>query len=133
MDRLENLTPGMPIIWGGNRVTRVSEELAAAFEPGDSLIVMQTDGSVLHVPAAEQRIATDAVDAATAAFDQMGSVTDDKVSEFYDLFASTLADDASFAPIAAANRNDVAKARSRGRSPRSHRRRSPPHDRRRRC
>ena len=116
MDRLESLTPGMPIVWGGSRVTRVSEELAAAFKPGDSLIVMQTDGTVLHVPAAEQQVATDAVDAATAAFDQMGGVTDAKISEFYDLFASTLADDASFAPIAAANRNDVAKAKSRGRS-----------------
>jgi len=111
MDRLENLTPGMPIIWGGNRVTRVTDELAAAFKPGDSLIVMQTDGTVLHVPAAEQQVATNAVNAATTAFDQMGGVTDSKISEFYELFASTLADDASFAPIAAANRNDVARAK----------------------
>ena len=116
MEILENLAPGTPVVWGGNRVTRVSEDLAAAFEPGDSLIVMQTDGALLHVPAAEQQIATDAVDAAAAAFDQMGGVSDEKVSEFYELFASTLADDASFAPIAAANRSDVARAQSRGRS-----------------
>ena len=116
MDKLETLTPGMPIVWGGNRVTRVGEELAAAFEPGDSLIVMQTDGTLLHVPAAEQRVATDAVDAAAEAFDQMGGVSDAKISEFYELFASTLADDTSFAPIAAANRSDVARAKSRGRS-----------------
>ena len=116
MEILENLAPGTPVVWGGNRVTRVSEDLAAAFEPGDSLIVMQTDGALLHVPAAEQQIATDAVDAAAAAFDQMGGVSDEKVSEFYELFASTLADDASFAPIAAANRSDVARAKSRGRS-----------------
>jgi glutamate-5-semialdehyde dehydrogenase len=116
MERLDSVISGMPIIWGGNRVTRVSDQLAAAFEPGDSLIIMQTDGSVLHIPAAEQRVATEAVDAAAAAFDQMGGVTDAKISEFYDLFASTLADDASFAPIAAANRNDVARAKSRGRS-----------------
>ena len=116
MDKLETLTAGMPIVWGGNRVTRVGEELAAAFEPGDSLIVMQTDGTLLHIPAAEQRVATDAVDAAAEAFDQMGGVSDAKISEFYELFASTLADDTSFAPIAAANRSDVARAKSRGRS-----------------
>ena len=116
MEHIENLTPGMPIVWGGNRVSRVSSELAAAFQPGDSLIVMETDGTLLHVPAVEQSVATAAVDAATAAFDEMGGVSDAKVSEFYELFASTLADDVSFAPIAAANRSDVAKARSRGRS-----------------
>ncbi len=105
MEKLENLTPGMPIVWGGNRVTRVSDELAAAFVPGDSLIVMQTDGTLLHVPAAEQQVATEAVDAAATAFDQMGGVSDAKISDFYELFASTLADDTSFAPIAAANRS----------------------------
>ncbi len=116
MEQLEHLAPGMPIVWGGNRITRVTDELASAFRPGDSLIVMQTDGTVLHVPAAEQAIADDAVDAASASFDLLGSVSDDRISEFYELFAATLADDTSFAPIAAANRSDVARARSRGRS-----------------
>ena len=77
---------------------------------------MQTDGTLLHVPAADQTVATAAVDAAVAAFDEMGGVSDERISEFYDLFAATLADDTSFAPIAAANRSDVARARSRGRS-----------------
>jgi glutamate-5-semialdehyde dehydrogenase len=106
----------MPIAWGGNRVTRVGEELAAAFRPGDSLIVMQSDGVLLHVPAEDQAIATAAVGAASDAFDRMGSVPDERISEFYDLFAASLADDGSFAPIAAANRSDVARARARGRS-----------------
>lgn len=116
MENLERLAPGMPIVWGGNRVTRVTDDLAAAFEPGDSLIVMQTDGTVLHVPAAEQAVAQAAVDSASEAFDGMGGVSDERISEFYELFAATLADDTSFAPIAAANRSDVARARSRGRS-----------------
>ncbi|MEN8235557.1 MAG: aldehyde dehydrogenase family protein [Actinomycetota bacterium] len=116
MERLENLSPGTPILWGGNRITRVSEDLASAFKPGDSLIVMQTDGTLLHVPAAEQAVATEAVDSAVDAFDEMGGVPDERISEFYELFASTLADDNSFAAIAAANRSDVARAKSRGRS-----------------
>ncbi len=116
MERIEQLTAGMPIVWGGDRITRVSEDLAAAFHPGDSLIVMQSDGSLLHVPASEQAIATDAVDAASEAFGQMSRISDERISEFYEMFAATLADDNSFGPIAAANRSDVAKARSRGRS-----------------
>ncbi|VAV98398.1 hypothetical protein MNBD_ACTINO02-39, partial [hydrothermal vent metagenome] len=28
---LDSLTPGMPIVYGGNKVTHVSEQLAAAF------------------------------------------------------------------------------------------------------
>ena len=116
MEHIENLSPGMPVVWGGNRIARVSDELAEAFRPGDSLLVMQTDGTLLHVPAAEQAVATTAVDAAITAFDEMGGISDAKISEFFELFASTLADDTAFAPIAAANRSDVAKARSRGRS-----------------
>ena len=116
MARLDQLSEGMPIPWGGDRYTRVSRELAAAFEPGDSLIVMQSDGTLLHIPAAEQAIAIAAVDAASDAFDRMGTVPDEHISGFYDLFAATLADDEAFAPIAAANRSDVARARSRGRS-----------------
>ncbi len=116
MERLDQLTAGMPIVWGGDRITRVDDDLAAAFKPGDRLIVMQADGTLLHIPAREQEIATAAVDAASDAFDRMGTVSDEQISGFYDMFASTLADDGSFAPIAAANRTDVARARSRGRS-----------------
>ena len=101
MERLDTLTPGMPIVWGGNRITRVGDDLASALVPGDSIIVMQSDGALLHVPAAEQLVASEAVGRAAEAFGQMGTVSDDRISEFYDLFASTLADDNSFAPIAA--------------------------------
>ena len=116
MEQLEQLSPGMPVVWGGNRISRVTDDLAAAFELGDSLIVMQTDGTLLHVPSSEQSVARTAVDAASEAFDRMGGISDERISEFYELFASTLADDTAFAPIAAANRSDVARARSRGRS-----------------
>ncbi len=124
MERIEKLTAGMAIVWGGDRITRVSEDLAATFQPGDSLVVMQSDGSLLHVPASEQAIATAAVDAASEAFGQMSRITDERISEFYEMFAATLADDNSFGPIAAANRSDVAKARARGRSATRHKMRA---------
>lgn len=115
-EQLQRLQEDQEIPYGGNRVTTVSAELAAAFAPGDSLIVVQDTGDLLHVPSAEQQIATGAVDRAVDAFGRMGSVTDDQVSEFYERFAALLEDEGTFAPIAEANAGDVASAKERGRS-----------------
>ncbi len=70
---LTGLTPGMPIVYGGNRVVTVGEDLAAAFRPGDRLVVVQDSGDLLHIPGAEWERAGEAVDAAVAAFTRMGS------------------------------------------------------------
>lgn len=113
---LTSLSAGMPIVYGGDRITYVTPALAEAFAPGDRLIVVQTTGDLLHVPSAVHRIATEAVDAAVDAFDEMGTVSDAQISAFYEAFAVRLADDAAFEPIAAANEADVASARERGRS-----------------
>ena len=115
-DRLTTLEAGMPIVWGGDRVTYVDDELAAAFEPGDALIVMQNDGTLLHVPGDALRTARDAVTAAVDAFDQMGDVADDQITAFYRAFAAALADDSVFSSIAEANAADVSSARDRGRT-----------------
>lgn len=115
-EELLSLSPGQAIPYGGHKVARVPPELAAAFAPGDRLLVVDTTGDLLHLPAAEWAIARRAVDAATAAFARMGSVSDDAVSAFFDGFARRLADDAAFAPIAEANGADVEAARARGRS-----------------
>lgn len=115
-DRLTRLEAGMPIVWGGSRVTHVSEDLAAAFADGDELIVVQDDGTLLHIPEPAARIARDAVSAATAAFARMGDVTDEQITDFYLAFAEALEDDERFAPIAAANAADVEAAKQRGRS-----------------
>ena len=116
MAALERLTPGQEIPYGGDRVTVVSEELAAAFRPGDSLIVVQETGDLLHVPGDVAKIASTAVDDAVAAFDAMGAVSDQAISGFYEHFAAALADDDRFGPIAEANTADVERARGRGRS-----------------
>ena len=55
---LVTLRPGQPIVFGGNRVTTVPAELAAAFTAGDRLLVVQETGDLLHVPAAEHAAAT---------------------------------------------------------------------------
>ncbi len=114
-EALTSLTAGTPIIVGGDRVVRVDDELAAAFRPGDALLPLAT-GEVLHVPAADRKAAAEAIDAADAAFAAMGSVSEEQLDTFYGAFADRLADDDTFAAIAAANAADVADAQRRGRS-----------------
>ncbi|MEZ5342462.1 MAG: aldehyde dehydrogenase family protein [Acidimicrobiales bacterium] len=95
-------------------VVRVSADLAAAFAPGDQLLVV--DGELLHIrrpgPGCERRSHSGRFDA----FAAMGAVSDDSISHFFDHFAASLADDDTFAPIAAANEADSVRARQRGRS-----------------
>ncbi|MEX0592433.1 MAG: aldehyde dehydrogenase family protein [Nitriliruptoraceae bacterium] len=113
---LVRLESGTPIVYGGDRVTYVDDELAAAFQAGDALIVVQSTGDLLRVPSADRAAAREAVDAAVGAFDQMGDVADEQIDHFYAEFAARLADDAVFAPIEQANAADVENARQRGRS-----------------
>jgi len=114
--RLEKLMPGMPVIWGGDRVSHVSADLAARFQPGDRLLVVQETGDLLRVPGAVQALAADAVGRAQAAFHALGSVSDEAISRFFGLFADNLADDNRWGEIAAANADDVEKAKGRSRS-----------------
>jgi glutamate-5-semialdehyde dehydrogenase len=106
----------MEIPWGGTNASVVSEELAAAFEVGDALIVVQDTGELLHIPAPALATAGDAVTAAVDAFSQMGAVRDEQITDFYRRFAVLLADDATFAAIAEANNRDIDNARRRNRS-----------------
>jgi glutamate-5-semialdehyde dehydrogenase len=115
-EQLDHLTAGMAIPFGGDRLTRVPEALAAAFQPGDRLIVVQETGDLLHVPAAVHALAAAAADKAADAFARMGQIGDDAVSAFFNHFARRLEANEAWAPIAAANDGDVASAKSRGRS-----------------
>jgi len=113
---VSSLVAGMPILFGGNRITNVPDELAAAFRAGDRLIVVQDTGDLLHVPAADWEIADKAIGRAATAFASLGLATDVQFEDFYNGFAERLADDGSFGPIAAANLEDVQRAKERGRS-----------------
>ena len=113
---LRQLTEGMPIVVGGDRVVRVTAELAAAFVEGDRLLTVPATGALLHVPASVGQVTERAVDRAATAFARMGAVSDEAVTTFFETFADRLADDATFAPIAEANAADVAAAKARGRT-----------------
>jgi glutamate-5-semialdehyde dehydrogenase len=114
--RLEALAPGQAIVFGGDRVSYVSPELAAAFRPGDRLLVDPQTGELLRAPAADHAVAAEAVGRAAAAFARMGEVSDAQISRFFEAFAARLADEAVWATIAGANAADVAGAKARGRS-----------------
>jgi glutamate-5-semialdehyde dehydrogenase len=112
---LETLAPGMPILWGGDRLTLVPESLAARFVAGDRLLVMQDTGALLHIPGAAHAIADAAVSRASDAFMAMGRVGEAAISDFFERFAANLETDAIWSAVARANDADVARARERGR------------------
>jgi glutamate-5-semialdehyde dehydrogenase len=114
--RLQALAPGQAVPFGGDRVAYVSPELAAAFKPGDRLLVAPDTGDLLHVPATEHAVAAGAVGRAVQAFARMGEVSDAAITDFFEAFALRLANDACWAEIAQANAADVAAAAARGRS-----------------
>jgi glutamate-5-semialdehyde dehydrogenase len=114
--KLDKLVAGMAIPYGGDRVAHVDEALAATFKAGDRLIVLQDSGALLHVPAEQHRIASEAVGRAHQAFHRMGGVSDEQISEFFLAFAAFLDDDLRWNAIAGANAADVASAKARGRS-----------------
>lgn len=113
---LTNLTPGMALVYGGDRVVEVDEALADAFEAGDRLVVVQGTGDLLHIGRDQWALASRAIDSAIAAFEAMSSVGEDQVSDFFARFAARLGDDEVFGSIADANEADVRSARKRGRS-----------------
>ena len=113
---LFELTRGMAIVYGGDKVAHVDEALAAAFAKGDRLVVVQDTGALLHIPASEWATASGAVDAAVDAFGELGAVPDEAITAFYPAFADRLRDDDTFGAIASANAADVIAAAGRGRS-----------------
>ncbi|MDB5451492.1 MAG: proA [Caulobacteraceae bacterium] len=113
---LDKLTQGQAIPYGGDKVAFVDEALAGRFKAGDRLIVMQDTGALLHVPAGQHRIAAAAVGRAHAAFQRMGSVSDDQIGAFFEAFAGLLDDPLRWEAIGRANDEDVARANARGRS-----------------
>jgi glutamate-5-semialdehyde dehydrogenase len=112
---LERLVAGTPIPFAGNRVTVVSPELAARFQPGDHLLVEQVSGELLLIPVVDQQAAAVAIERAEAAFTALSAVTDQAISRFFDL-AQRLETPECWSLIEAANLADIERAKARGRS-----------------
>jgi len=116
LEPLERLHTGMKLLVGGKYLYTVEPALAERFEPGDVLRYVEATGDVLHIPAIEQAIATQAVTRAESAFESMGRVTAAQIAAFYGAFASLLENAEVWSAVAKANAADVASAKARGRS-----------------
>ena len=103
---LEKLTPGTTVLSATGEMYIVDEAMAAAYQPG----------GLLRIPAAERRITDAAVTACAAAFDQMDAINDAQIVDFFHKFAGALADDDIWTQIQRVNDEDVASAKTRGRS-----------------
>jgi glutamate-5-semialdehyde dehydrogenase len=115
MDRkLERLEAGMPIPFGGDRLTFVTPELADDFAAGDRLIVLQASGDLLHVPKAAHETAAAAIGRAREAFAAMAGIGAAAISAFFEGFAARLEDPRVWDVVAAANAADVERARAKG-------------------
>ncbi|MYA18267.1 MAG: aldehyde dehydrogenase family protein [Gammaproteobacteria bacterium] len=112
---MNELKQGTQILAADGQAFTVDADLARVFGPGDRLVA-DGEAGLLHIPAAELRTATLAVDAAAAAFSDMAGVADEAIIAFYDRVASALADDAVWNAVATFNADDVENARRRGRS-----------------
>ncbi len=107
-------TQGMQILFDGNKLARVPDDIVERFHPGDRLLVTQA-GEVLHIPVAAADLASEAVGLARTAFSALATVDDAAITDFFRRFADRLTDDAVWSRIADANEQDVRAARERGR------------------
>ena len=110
LQQLEKVTAGERLLVGGDRFATISEELAAAFQPGDSILVVESSGEVLHLPQAERAIADNAVQRARNAFAQMGTITDERITAFFEEFANRLEDPAVWERVLKVNARDLERA-----------------------
>ena len=113
---LTAVSTGMALVYDGNKLAYVGEDIASRFQPGDQLLVVSGSGDILHLPLAVCELVRRAVDGACEAFQQMALIDDTAVTRFYELFAARLTAEAVWARIATANEHDVETARTRGRS-----------------
>ena len=113
---LETLFEGQKIPFSGNQWTAVSAQLAREFRTGDSLVVVQENGDLLHIPGSVAEIANAAVTNARLAFAELAIINTQRITEFFDSFAKNLQDDGIFNKIKIANDIDVESAKQRGRS-----------------
>jgi len=116
IEPLTSLEPNDVLVFGGDKRARVPADIAERFRPGDAVVVVEATGEVLLVPAAERKVAADAVTRARDAFVALRGASDEAITAFYEAFAAKLADDAVWQDIRKANDADVADARERGRS-----------------
>jgi glutamate-5-semialdehyde dehydrogenase len=116
LGRLTSVSSGMRILFGGDRLIAVPDEIVARFREGDALVVAESTAEVLLIPAEQRARARAEVTRAAQAFDRLRHADDRDLTRFYQGFAERLGDEAVWSEIARVNARDVADAKQRGRS-----------------
>ena len=100
----------------GRSVIEVDEEFAAGLSAGDVVLGVGATGTLRRLPRDVVDMVDAAVGRARAAFSAMSAVDGQRITDFFDIAARRLGDDAIFAAVSGANDDDVRRARERGRS-----------------
>jgi glutamate-5-semialdehyde dehydrogenase len=93
----------------------VGAEIACSFRTGDRLFGVSSS-RVLHVPQEVDRRVISAVERAQRAFADLQACNERQITHFFDLFAEALRNDEVVEALREANRNDLDRARGKGRS-----------------
>lgn len=113
---LDGLQSGQVIPFGGDQVVLVDDELAAAFRPGDRLVVVQSTGALLRIPKAEYQLVDAAVSAAHAQLGALRSCDAEALERFFLRCADLLESEPVLGSIRQANEADIESALARQRS-----------------
>ncbi len=116
MTTLTELRSGMQLIYDGNKVYTVTNELAQQFSAGDQLVFVRGFDAPIIIPKSSIDLVDADIKAATNGFYALSQVSDDAINGFYDAFSNHLNDDSIWSKIQAVNDEDVAAAKAKGRS-----------------
>jgi glutamate-5-semialdehyde dehydrogenase len=106
----------MQLIYDGNKVYTVTDDVAQQFSAGDQLVFVRGFDAPIIIPKTSIDLVAADIQAATNGFYALSQVSDDAINDFYDAFSRNLNDDAIWSKIQAVNDDDVAAAKAKGRS-----------------
>ena len=115
MEEMRRLQAGDSVLVGDTLIS-VSDEFAQSLQEGDSVLGIAASASLRRISRHTRQLVSEAVSASLQSFQQLSDVSSEQIDAFFDTAARFMADDSVFDAIAVANAEDVASARSRGRS-----------------
>jgi glutamate-5-semialdehyde dehydrogenase len=113
INKMHPLIAGTAILFGGNRLSYVSADLAARFRPGDEVFVDEETGTLLLVTSTVRQLVTNVMNDAAAASAAIASVSPGALAKFYEMAARNLEDAKIWQTIEAVNQEDLGAARQR--------------------
>ena len=113
---IEQLTAGMQLIYDGNRLFTVDDDLATQFKSGDHLVFVSGFDRPIIIPKQSMDLVGAEIQLAKDGFYSLGRVSNDAINGFYDAFSANLMNDDVWSKIQDVNDEDVQAAKAKGRS-----------------